>query len=129
MAQATAIFAPLQASATAGATVKLTSVSATNVKGTITINAPFEANAILVTNAGTNAAGGDPGTGTVVFVRISAEASPTAAATDVPLLPGQNVTLSNPVPTGTVGIAIKGSGTTANDVFFTPIEMMIHGGA
>lgn len=122
---ATPIIAPLQANATTGASIKVTSVTASNVRSSITINAPEEANAILVTNAGTNAAGGDPGTGTTVFVRISAEAAPTATSADVPVLPGSSVIVANPVPQGVVGIAIKGSGTTANDLFFTPVEIKL----
>jgi hypothetical protein len=120
------IFQPVQASSTAGATVKVTTVSAANVRSSITITAPIEANAIMVTNGGTGAAAGDPGTGTLVFVRVSAEALPTATAADVPLLPGQTVTVQNPVPSGVVGIAVKASGTTVNDIYFTPIETRLN---
>src|SRR5215470_8055717 len=122
------VFQPLQASATVGATVKLTTVSATNVTGSITINSPKQANAIMVTNGGTGAAGGDPGTGTLVFVRVSAEAAPTATSADVPVLPGRYVMVENPVqPNGVVGLAVKGSGTTANDIYFTPMQTALKG--
>lgn len=107
--------------ATVGNTVKLTTNGATSVAGTINCKTQ-PANVILVTNAGTNAVGGDPGTGVTVFVRISGEAAPTAAATDVPVLPGTSRIFQNPVTAGTVGIAVVSSGTTNVDVFFTPGE-------
>lgn len=109
--------------ATAGKTVKLTTNGATSVPGTLDCTSN-PANQVLVTNGGTNAAGGDPGTGVVAFVRMSAElqASITAAATDVPILPGQTRMFQNPVPNGKTGLAIVSSGTTNVDIFFTPCE-------
>jgi hypothetical protein len=115
------VIAPLQASATAGAGVKVTTVSASNVTSSITINAPEEANGILVTNAGT--ASGTAGT--LIFARVSAEASPTATSADVPVGFNQSVLLQNPVPVGKVGIAVKGVSSTANDVYFTPVEIKL----
>lgn len=115
------IVAPLQASATAGKTVKLTTNGSTSVAGTLVCSATLEGPYILVTSGGTNAAGGDPGTGVLAFVRISAEATPTATAADYPLLPGQTAILQNPVPNGTAGIAVLSTGTTNVDIFFTPI--------
>lgn len=117
-------FAPLQASTTAGKTVKLTAnATPTSVAGTLDCTG-FWANAILVTNGGTSAAGGDPGTGVVVFVRVSPEpqASIAATAADVPIAPGQSRVFQNPVANGKTGLAVLASGTTASDIFFTPGE-------
>lgn len=116
-------FAPLQASITVGKTVKLTTNGATSVPGTLDCTGSW-ANNILVTNGGTNAAGGDPGTGVVVFVRMSPElqASIAATAADVPILPGQSRVFQNPVANGKAGLAVVSSGTTNVDVFFTPGE-------
>jgi hypothetical protein len=113
---------PVQASATAGLTTKLTTNGSTSVPGSITFTSAIQASRILVCNGGTNAAGGDPGTGVVAFVRMSKEATPTAAATDVPVMPGQCIVLMNPVPAGKLGIAVVSSGTTNDDILFTPIE-------
>lgn len=113
---------PVQASPTAGKTVKITTNGVTSVPSTLTLTATIQASRILVTNSGTNAAGGDPGTGVVAFIRVSGEAVPVAAATDVPLAPGQSIILLNPVPAGVVGLAVVSSGTTNVDIFFTPIE-------
>lgn len=113
---------PVQANATTGKTVKLTTNGATSVPGSLTLTATIQAPAILVTNGGTNAAGGDPGTGVLAFVRISKEATPTAASTDLPLLPGQSIIVQNPVSNGVVGLAVVSSGTTNVDIFFTPIQ-------
>lgn len=118
------VFVPVTgASAKVGATVTLTTVSAANVAGTITITGPKEANGIVVTNAGTSG----KGTGTLVFARISGEAVPVATVADVPVPPGQMVVVQNPVPIGTVGIAVKSTGATAtiNTVYFTPVEIKL----
>jgi hypothetical protein len=113
------IFSPVQASSTAGAGVKVTANNTpTSVASSITLTAPIEANAILITNAGTNSGG----TGVTVFARISAEATPTATNADIPVGVGQSVIVQNPVPTGRLGIAVLSSTTTANDVYFTPVE-------
>lgn len=115
------VFSPVQASSTAGAGVKVTANSSpTSVASSITLTAPLEANAILITNTGTNGAG----TGVVVFARVSAEPQASIAATnaDVPVGVGQSVLVQNPVPTGKLGIAVLSSATTANDVYFTPVE-------
>jgi hypothetical protein len=116
-------FTPLQASATVGKTVKLTTNGAASVAGTLDCTG-FWANSILVTNGGTSAAGGDPGTGVVAFVRMSPEpqASIVATAADVPILPGQSRIFQNPVAQGKTGLAVLSSGTTNVDVLFTPGE-------
>jgi hypothetical protein len=106
---------------TVGNTVKLTTNGATSVAGTIDCRSQ-PANTVLVTNGGTPAAGGDPGTGVVVFVRMSAEATPVATSADVPVLPGTSRIFANPVVNGISGIAVVSSGTTNCDVYFTPCE-------
>lgn len=121
---ATRPFSPLQASATAGAGIKLTTVSASNVTGSITINSPQEANSLLITNGGASGAG----TGQLVFVRVSAEATPTATSADIPVAPGRSVIVQNPVqPNGTIGVAVKASASGSNDVYITPIETAVKG--
>ena len=119
---ATNAFSPTQASSTAGMTVKVTTNGATSVASSITFTSAIQASRILVCNAGTNAAGGDPGTGVVAFARLSKEATPTAAATDVPVMVNACIVVMNPVPAGKLGIAVVSTGTTNVDVFFTPIE-------
>jgi len=107
--------------ATSGKTIKLTTNGSTSVAGNIDCTlAP--ANNIRIVNAGTNAAGGDPGTGVTVFVRITAEATPTATAADIPISPGTSIIVQNPVASGKSGIAVVSTGTTNVDVFFTPGE-------
>lgn len=107
--------------ATAGNTVKLTTNGATSVAGTLNCTTN-QANCILITNGGTNAAGGDPGTGVVAFVRVTREATPTATAADLPILPGQTRVIANPNSQGISGLAVLSSGTTNVDIFFTPGE-------
>lgn len=114
-------FTPSQASSTAGRTTKLTTNGTTSVPGSIdctTINATN----IRIYNGGTNAAGGDPGTGVVAFVRLSGEATPQATSADIPLGPGQAIVVPNPTPNAKLGIAVVSSGTTNVDIFFTPGE-------
>lgn len=107
--------------ATAGKTVKLTTNGTTSVPGSVDCSVA-RANNILVTNGGTNAAGGDPGTGVIAFVRMTRETTPVATAADVPILPGQSKVFANPNPEGVTGLAVISSGTTNVDVFFTPGE-------
>lgn len=113
------VFSPVQASSTAGAGVKVTANnSPSSVAGSLTLTAPIEANAILITNTGTLGAG----TGCVVFARVSAEATPTATGADVPVGVGQSVLIQSPIPNGRIGLAVLSSAATANDVYFTPVE-------
>src|SRR6185503_15661064 len=105
--------------ATAGKTVKVTTNGATSVASSLDCTAA-PANNILITNGGTNAAGGDPGTGVLAFVRVTGEATPTATAADLPLLPGHTIVIANPVSNGKAGLAVLSSGTTNVDIFFTP---------
>src|SRR5882672_2376829 len=65
---------------------------------------------VLVSNQGPN----------VAWVRMSSEAVPTATQADTPVL-GNSVRLfGNPVPNGTLGVAVTVSVTTsANTVYFT----------
>lgn len=96
--------------ATAGKTVKVTANNTpTSVAGTLNC-AASPSNNVLVTNNGT----------IVVFVRLSAEAAPTATAADVPIPAGQSRMLQNPVPNGVTGLAALSSTTTSADVYFTP---------
>lgn len=115
-------FAPLQASASAGKTVKVTTNGGTSVPSTLTCDTNRRGSSIRITNAGTSAAGGAPGTGVVAFVRLSAEATPVATAADIPVAPGQTIVLPNPVPEGVCGIAVLSTGTTNVDLYFTPGE-------
>lgn len=106
-------FTPLQASSTAGKSVKVTgNATPSSVAGTLTLTPQLQANNILVTNAGS----------VLVFVRVSAEATPTATNADIPLAAGQSRIIQNPVQQGTVGLAVLSSTTTAADVYFTPGE-------
>lgn len=101
-------FSPTTA-ATAGKTIKVTgNNNPTSVAGTLTTTAAV----IRVFNSGA----------ATVFVRISAEATPTAAATDVPVGPGRSITMQNPAIAGAAGLAVLSSTATTNDVFFTPGE-------
>ena len=68
---------------------------------------------LLVTNTGS----------TTLFVRLSTETAPTASSTDVPISPNSQRVFANPVPMGTLGIAVAGSvfGTsTGAPVIITP---------
>ena len=106
-------FAPLQASATVGATVKVTANDTpTSVSGSLVNTAARQANTIRVCNAGT----------VLVFVRVSAESVPTATASDIPIPAGESLLIQNPVGAGTAGLAALSSTTTACDVYFTPGE-------
>jgi len=106
-------FAALQASATAGATVKVTgNATPTSVPGTLVLTATKQANNIRVYNAGT----------VLAYVRLSGEATPAATAADIPVAAGTAVIVENPVQQGTVGLAVLSSATTAADVYFTPGE-------
>lgn len=115
-------FTPLQASATAGKTVKLTTNGSTSVPGSLVCTPTQRANNIRIYNGGTNAAGGDPGTGVMAYVRLSGETTPVATAADIPLGPNQSIIVQNPVAEGTAGLAVLSSGTTNVDIFFTPGE-------
>jgi hypothetical protein len=113
------VFAPVGANATTGAGIKVTANNTpSSVGGSITLPSPIEANALLITNLGTNSAG----TGVVIFARVSTEAAPTATAADIPVGLNQSVLVQNPVPTGTLHVAVISSTTTAGDVYFTPVE-------
>lgn len=106
-------FAPLLASATVGATVKVVANNTpTSVAGTLVNTATRQASSVRVYNAGT----------VLVFVRVSGEAAPTATAADIPLGAGQSIIVQNPVAAGTAGLAVLSSTTTACDVYFTPGE-------
>ena len=106
-------FTPLQASTTAGAGVKVTANNTpTSVPGTVTNTSNRQANNMMVTNTGT----------VMVFVRLSAEATPVATAADIPIPPGTFRILQNPVPAGACGVAALSITTTAADVYFTPGE-------
>jgi hypothetical protein len=107
-------FTPLQAAnGTAGLTVKVTAnATPTSVSGSLALTSVLNANNIRVYNSGTK----------LVFVRVSAEATPSAAATDIPLGPGEVRIVQSPVSNGTVGLAALSSTTTACDVYFTPGE-------
>ena len=55
------------------------------------------------------------------WVRMSAEAPPTAAQTDIPMLGNSVYLFTNPVPNGALGVAVTVSVTTSpNVVWFTP---------
>ncbi len=103
-------FSPASTS-TAGLTVKVSAnATPTSVSGSIPATSSYSA--IVVTNTGT----------VLVFVRLSAETTPTATATDYPLLPGTQITLTNPCAGARVGLAVLSSTTTAADIYFTPGE-------
>lgn len=104
-------FSPSVASATTGATVKVTANNTpTSVSGTISAAISASCNAIWVVNAGS----------VVVFVRISAEATPTATAADFPLPSGTGRTLMNPNIGGAIGLAVLSSTASTNDIYFAP---------
>lgn len=99
------------ASSTVGGTTKVTANNTpTSVSGTISAIISGLSSTIVATNSGT----------VLVFVRVSAEATPTATAADYPLLPGSQVVLSNPNPGALIGLAVLSSTTVACDIFFTP---------
>ena len=105
-------FSPASSS-TAGKTVKVTANADGSTNATGTIAAAASASTIIVTNTGS----------AVVFVRISAEATPVAAATDYPMLPGSQVALSNPAAGAAVGLSVLlAAAGTAADIYFTPGE-------
>jgi len=104
--------APIQASATVGAGVTLTTAAdTTSVNSTIS-GATHWANNIRVTN----------GNSVLVFVRVSTEAAPTAAVTDIPLAAGASILLQNPAPGGVTGVAAVNVSATGGKVYFTPCE-------
>jgi hypothetical protein len=104
--------APIQANATTGATVTLTTgANTTSVSSTIS-NTVLWASNIRVTNGNT----------VLVFVRVSIEAAPTAAATDIPLAAGGSILLQNPASSGVTGIAAVNVSGTAGKIYFTPCE-------
>lgn len=106
-------FSPLQASATVGASVKVTgNATPTSVPGSLSLSNSRPANVIRIFNAGT----------VLVFVRVSAEATPVATNADIPLGAGGSITIQNPVTNGVAGLAVLSSTTTAADVYFTPGE-------
>lgn len=106
-------FSPLQASATAGASVKVTANNTpTSVAGTLTNTSGKNANNIRISNFGTVG----------VFARVSAEATPTATNADIPIPAASSVVVQNPVPAGACGLAVLSSTATACDVFFCPGE-------
>jgi len=97
---------------TAGNTVTITTgANTTSVSGTIS-NTANPASNILVTNGNT----------VLVFVRITQEAAPTAAATDVPIPAGASRIFMNPATFGVTGIAAVNVSGTAGKVYFTPGE-------
>lgn len=105
-------FTPLSG-ATVGKTVLVTSGAGSSVSGTLdTTSLPV--NHILVTADSSN-------TGTAFF-RISGEAAASiaAAATDIPIAPGQSRIVMNPVPGGKTGLAVFAA--AAQKVYFTPGE-------
>lgn len=98
------------AGAAAGKTVKVTTAaSVVSVPATLTCTQVL-ATSILVTNTGAG----------LVFVRMSAEATPVATAADVPVLAGSSRIFTNPVPLGLLGVAVIPATAAANDVYFTP---------
>lgn len=109
-------FSPAQASATAGATVKVSANAdgSTSVAGTIAAARANTSQTIVVTNNGT----------TMIFVRMSTEGTPTATAADYPLPAGAQVVLANPAyaltPAVALGLAVLSSAAVAGDVYFTP---------
>ncbi len=104
--------APIQANTTTGAAVTLTTgADTTSVASTIS-SATHWANNIRVTNGNT----------VLVFVRVSIEAAPTAAATDIPLAAGASIMLQNPAPNGVAGIAAVNVSGTAGKIYFMPCE-------
>lgn len=106
-------FSPLQASSTAGAAVKVTANNTpTSVAGTLTNTAAKPAYMLRVANFGTVG----------VFVRVSAEVTPTATNADIPVPAAGVVMVQNPVPAGACGLAVLSSTTTACDVLFCPGE-------
>lgn len=95
---------------TTGKTVKVTAnATPSSVSGSLDCT-NLVANSVLVTNAGS----------VLVFVRMSNEATPTATAADIPMLGNSSRMFTNPVPFGTLGLAVISSTTTAADVYFTP---------
>ncbi len=106
-------FAALQASATAGATVKVTANNTpTSVPGSLVLTTVRQANNIRVYNAGT----------VLIYARLSNETTPVATAADIPVAAGVALIVQNPVQQGTVGLAVLSSTTTTCDVYFTPGE-------
>lgn len=99
-------FQPNNASSTVGATVKVTA----NTQAASLVDCrSIPASSIQVTNA----------SAVLVFVRMSAEATPTAAATDLPIMNGDTKVFGNPVSLGLLGVAVLSSSGSA-DVYFTP---------
>lgn len=102
-------FEPVVVASSTGKTVTVvTGSSGASIAGTV-LNNGF-APSIMVTNQGPN----------VSWVRMSSEAVPTATQADTPLLPNTVRLFGNPVPVGTLGVAVTVSVTTsANTVYFT----------
>ena len=98
------------AAATTGKTVKVSAnATPTSVAGSLVCTNTLATN-VLVTNTGTVA----------VFVRLSPQATPTATASDVPMPPNSSRVFANPVPNGTLGLAVLSSAAVAADIYFTP---------
>lgn len=98
------------AGAATGSTVKVTANSTpTSVAGSVDCRT-VPASTIRITNTGT----------VIVFVRMSAETTPTATAADLPIKAGDTRYIGNPVSLGLLGVAVLSITTTAADVYFTP---------
>ena len=101
-----------QASAgtTTGKTIKVTTGATLASVNTVIACASVVATQMLVTNNGTVAA----------FIRMSGESTPSASPSDIPVLANSSRIFTNPVPFGTLGVAVYPSVAVAVDVYFTP---------
>jgi len=95
---------------TSGLTISVQTSAAGSSISTVLDSTNTYAPHLQVSNLGTS----------TVWIRMSAEATPSASQADTPVL-GNTVRLFvNPVPTGKLGIAVTVSVSTSQFVYFTP---------
>jgi len=104
-------FEPAVKSGTTGFTIALTAGAGGTSNSTTLSSTGLMNPSLMVTN---------PNAFTV-FVRMSAEATPTATSADTPMLASSVRLFANPSPGGVSGFAIIASITTA-PIYFTPGE-------
>lgn len=109
---ATTPFQPLSGTTTGRSVMVFATISSSSA-GVVTIaSSTAYAPSLLITNTGS----------TTLFVRMSSEAVPVATSSDVPISPNSQRIFSNPVPMGTLGIAVTASvlGSGGGAVIITP---------
>ena len=112
-----AAFTPFQpiTGSTSGRSVAVAVTISSSNAGVVTLSSSTAFSpTLLVTNT----------SNTTLFVRFSSEAVPVASSNDVPIVGPKQRIFSNPMPLGTLGIAVtgsvNGSGTNQGAIIITP---------